>query len=94
MPIKFVEEKKRQKYLILVFLAVALISAVVLWQGYFKKEEPVSPTPGLSFREVKINFDVLESPVLKELQPFEEISLEGLLPLEVNVGRENPFISY
>lgn len=94
MAIKFVEAKKRQKYLILVFVAVALISAVVLWQGYFKKEEPVSPTPGFFFKEVKIDFGVLESPVLKELQSFEEISLEGLLPLETNIGRENPFLSY
>lgn len=93
MPIKFVEEKKRQKYLIMVFVAVALTSAVVVWQGYFKKEE-LSPTPGFLFREIKIKFDVLEGPVLKELQPFEEISLEGLLPFETNIGRENPFISY
>ena len=94
MPIKFVEAKKKQKYLILVFVVVALISAIVIWRGYFKKEEPVPPTPGFSFREVRINFDVLENPLLKELQPFEEISLEGLLPLETNIGRENPFLSY
>ena len=43
---------------------------------------PVIPEPP----KIEINFGVLKNPVLKELQPFEEIN-----PLEERAGRENPF---
>lgn len=89
MAVKFIREKKKQKYLILVLSIVVLVTSVILWQGFFKKEKPVSPTPGLSFREIRINFDMLESPLLKELQPF-----EGIPSFVEERGRENPFLSY
>lgn len=89
MAIKFIKERKKQKYLILVLGIVVLVTTIVLWQGFFKKEKPISPSVGLQFRPVRIDFDLLESPVLKELQVFEEI------PSFVETkGRENPFLPY
>jgi len=90
MPIKFVQEKKKQKYLILVFVAVLLIIGIVLWFGFFKKEPSVSPVAfSVSLREIKIDFELLESSAFKELQPFGEIS-----SFEEKTGRNNPFLPY
>ena len=76
MAIKFIKERKKQKYLIVGFGAVLLVTAVVLWFGYFKKEKPdvLPPIGVVPVREIKINFKVLENPLLIEFQPFEKIS--------------------
>jgi hypothetical protein len=92
MPLNFIQEKKRQKYLIYAFLAVFLITAVVLWQGYFNKGKSLLgqnislPTPP---REIKIDFSFLESQTLKDLRPFTEIpDFAGVS------GRKVPFLPY
>lgn len=90
MAITFVQKRKRQKYLILAFAIVLVITAIFLWQGFFKKEKPkVSPIKFPPLREIGIDKEVLESEFLKEAQPFEEIP-----PLEEEKGRENPFLPY
>ncbi len=101
MAIVFLQQKKFQKNLILIFLAALLIMAVVVWQGFFKKEtgQPLPEILSSGQEEVKIDFEILKSPFLKGLQPFPEIEpfqeatpTEGKLPEKV--GRENPFIPY
>ena len=90
MAVTFIREKKKQKYFIISFGAIIVIAFIVLWFGYFKKEK--APPPVLiapSYREMKIDFEVLKSPLLKEFQPFEEIT-----PFEGEKGRKNPFLSY
>ena len=86
MAIAFTQEKRKQRYLFLTLFAVILITAIVLWQGFFRKAKPVVVvTPPR--REVKINFEVLEDKTLKELQAFIPIT-----PFGGTVGRENPFL--
>ena len=90
MVVKFIKERKRQKYLIVGLGAIVIVIIIVLWYGYLREEKPVAPptlvTPP---EEIKINFEVLENPFLKELQPFIEIpSVIG------EKGRENPFLPY
>ena len=91
MAIQFIQKKKKQKYLILIFGAVLLITAVVLWYGFFRGEKiklvPLVVT--VAPREIRINFEFLESSVLKELQPFEEIPF-----FDKETGRKNPFLPY
>lgn len=91
MPVNFLQQRKRQKFLVPIVLAVLGLTFIVLWFGYFKKKE--APTEvGVSapvLQEIKINFEVLENPLLKELQSFEEIT-----PYEGSIGRENPFLPY
>ena len=72
-------------------LAVIVIAFIVLWFGYFREEKPVSvpEVSGPALREIKINFDILENPLLKKLQPF-----IGTPSFEGEAGRSNPFISY
>lgn len=90
MPINFIQEGKKQKYLALIVMAVVIITAVILWFGYFREERPaVFPVPARLFREIKMDFNVLESPFLQESQVFKKIpSFEG------EMGRKNPFLPY
>ncbi len=90
MPIDFIQERKKQKYLTLILMAVFVITAVILWFGYFRKPKPVSENaPVGSIKEIKIDFDVLDNQFLQESQVFEKApSFEG------EIGRDNPFLPY
>jgi len=91
MAILFLEKTKKQKYLIIVFLVVILITALVIWRGFFIKEKPSEKVISKPKREIQIDFETLKNPILEEFQPIEKI-----IPLgpEIEIGRENPFISY
>jgi hypothetical protein len=82
---------KRQQILIIVFLVVVLITVSIWYLGGKKTQfvPPVQPveTP---FKKVEINFQVLENPLLKELEFYEKIG--PIKPEEV--GRENPFLPW
>jgi hypothetical protein len=87
MAITFQEKIKKQRNLILVFLGLTLAMAFIFWRGYFYKEEPEKDISLKHFKKIEINFDVLDSPLLNELQPMDKIpAFEG------EIGRENPFI--
>ena len=87
MAITFQEQIKRQKNLIFVFIALVLITVVIIWQGYYAEKEVPEKIISRKFREIAINFEVLEHPLLNELQLIEKIpSFEG------EPGRENPFV--
>ncbi len=90
MPIDFIQQRKKQKYLTLIVIVSFIIIAVILWFGYFRKPEFVrEEAPISSIKEIKIDFDVLENPFLQESQLFEDIpAFEG------EIGRENPFLLY
>jgi len=97
--ITFLEKRKIQKRFILILGIILLIIVLIIWQGFFAKEKPVLPGEVLKpAKKVKIDFDILESPILKGLQPFEEIKTyeeeisEGVVTEKI--GRENPFIPY
>lgn len=88
MATSFINQKKKQKYLILVFVGVILVTVFVWWKGFLTPEKAIEPTVAEPPREIKVNFEVLENPILKELLPFEEIEMPEQL------GRENPFLPY
>ena len=91
MAITFTQERKKQKYLILVLALITLAIVLVVWLGFFKRGETPLPSlvPIVSQKKIEIGWETLRNPLLKELQVFEEIS-----PLEGEVGRENPFTPY
>lgn len=91
MAIHFLQEQKKQEKLLLVFIGVVLIILLVIWWGFFKKSIPSShvSVPGVESSKIEINFEVLKNSILQEFVPFDEI-----LPLEGEVGRENPFVPY
>jgi len=103
MAIVFLKEKRTQRSLIVVFVLVVLITAFVIWQGFFKKEAEVSFEEGFKFlpRKIEIDFSTLENPNLEALQLFFKIEpLEEATPTEegiglpTEIGRENPFMTY
>ncbi len=88
----FIRQGKKQKRLILVFIAVVLITVFVFGQVIIKRSRPKTEGPGPVLpllRKVEIDFRVLESPILKELKPFEQIPA-----FQERKGRENPFVPY
>ena len=90
MPVNFIQERKKQKYLAIVLIIIFIIAGFILWFGYFRKEKTLPiPVLGPTSVEVKINFEVLENAFLKESQSFEEAP-----PFEGEKGRNNPFIPY
>lgn len=65
----FFQEKKKQQYLILVAAGMILIAAGILFYGRFSDKDIMSPSIETNqYRKPIINWAVLESPGLKELQ--------------------------
>jgi len=90
MAIEILKEKERQKFLALVFVILLFLIFLVISVGMIKRKGifkvPVIPPP--EPKKIEINFEVLKSQALKELETFEEASL----PEEK--GRDNPFLPY
>lgn len=95
MAITFLEKRKFQKNLIIVFLAVVLITIFVLWQTFFVKEKSPLEEVLVFQKKVEIDFETLEGSLLKKILLFEEIKPfeETALP-EEKIGRGNPFLPY
>jgi hypothetical protein len=92
MDITLLEERKVQKRFILVLVIILLIIALIIWQGFFVEEKPVLPGEIVKpSKKIEIDFEILESPIIKGLQPFEEI---GSIEAGIEIGRENPFVPY
>lgn len=90
MAITFLKDKKSKYYLILLLVIIFLLVILfIIWRAFFAGPATVLPPTFLKQPEIKINFEIFKSPILKELQPFEEIK-----PTEEKVGRENPFLPY
>lgn len=93
MAITIIQEKKKQRYLILVLSLIIFAILFVVWLGFSRSKAtpPVSVSPSAiyTFPQVKINWQLLENIRLEPLQPFEEIS-----SFEGEFGRNNPFIPY
>ena len=91
MAITILETRKKQRNLIFVLAAIALVIFLIIWQGSLTKKipPPISPAEAYKPPEVKIDWEVLTNPRLGELQPFPEIS-----PWLEKIGRENPFLPF
>ncbi len=104
MAIIFEQQKKKQRNLSFVFLGFVVITILGIWQAFFKKGTAVfTPTSPMASakKEIKINFEVLGSPQIKQLEPFLEIQpfkestiIQGKIKKTIKVGRENPFLPY
>lgn len=76
----------QRKYIILGAALLLSFLAFLLVQKVFFKEKVKKEIPP---PKIEIDFRVLESQALKELEPFEKIE-----PFEDQIGRENPFLPY
>ena len=91
MAVVFRKKRRIQQYLILIFGIVIVVSAIVFWYGFNKKETGQAQNEqGLSaIPAIRINLDVLKNAELEKLEPF-----ASPRPFEGQAGRENPFIPY
>lgn len=93
MVITFVERRRKLRYLLPVLVITVLITAFVLWRGFFAKEKlpPILPSVEVEIpaKKIELNFQILKNPFLEELQLPEAIP-----PFEGEPGRENPFLPY
>lgn len=90
MAVNFRIQKKIQKYLVITVISIIIITAGVLWFGFFKKEAPAAAVVSQRMISgIDINFDVLSSPFLLKAKSF-----EGIPDFQGKAGRENPFLPY
>lgn len=99
MAITFLEEKKRQTYLIWVLAVLVFLILFTVWYSFFRKTEISIPKKTTKPLDVKIDFSVLRDPRLQEFQPFERISLVGGGTTTeeikgIKLGRDNPFVPF
>lgn len=89
MAVDFVQKNRKQKYLLFIVVGLAVVTFIILWFGYFNKAEelPGQESVYIIKKNIRIEYETLESPLLKELSPFESAPL-----YEGDMGRENPFI--
>ena len=90
MAIKFLVQQEKQNLLVIVFIMVILLTVLVAFLGFSRKKgitfiPPITPPPP---KKMEINFSVLESAVVKELETLEQVNLPE------QIGRENPFLPY
>lgn len=91
MAITFTQDKKKQRYLLIILGAIVLLILGIVWRGFSGREAMPQPSavPTVVLPTVKIDFDVLKLPALEVFQIFADIpAFQG------TVGRSNPFIPY
>jgi len=90
MAITFTQQRKEQKKLIWIFIIMVFLILFIWAQKFFKRNifEGIK-TSAFESKKIKIDFQVLEKPILKEFRSFEKIK-----PFEGTPGRENPFLPY
>jgi len=103
MAIVFTQQRQKQKYLI-ILTTVILMALIFVWWNFLikpKKGTPFIIEKTFAPKEITINFDVFDSPLLQELQPLEQITpfvenvatpVQGTIPEKI--GRDNPFLPY
>jgi len=99
MAITFLEQRKRQQYMIPLLVLVLVVTSLVVWYGVIKPQQPVStgpidytsPEEGLPsiLKKVDIDFNFLNNFTTDDFQIPEPIST-----FDKEVGRENPFIPF
>jgi len=86
------KEQEKQKYYLIIFLVLLSLIFLIFGQTLIEKKPVIPKAELLPIREVRINFNVLNHPLLKDLKSFDVI-----LPLatpEESLIRENPFLAY
>jgi len=94
MAITFIQQKRRQRYMILILAGVVFLALIFLWQVILKPKPiyaPATSSPLISkmSKKIEINLDIFKNSAFQALESFEEIAF----PKE-KIGRENPFTPY
>lgn len=89
MAIRFEQQVKKQRNLIILFIILILTAGFVLWLGFRVEQEPLEILISKRLKSIEINLDIFNNPLLKQFQLIDKTpSFEG------EFGRENPFIPF
>lgn len=75
MAFEYQKEKQKQKMLTGVLVGIIVLTAVVVWYGYGRPVTPastVSMVVTASYKDININFDLLNGQALKDLEIFND----------------------
>ncbi len=90
MGITPIQQRKKQKYFIAIFIVALLVISIIIWNGFIKKEKlDIKKIERYWSTEIRINTNILRSFILEKFLPFEKIK-----PFEGLWGRENPFVPF
>jgi len=89
MAITFLDERKRQTYLIFILPIIVVAIFLILMFNYFSNAELTPQTSLVKPSKVQIDWEILKDSRLQNLLNFEEISA-----ITEKIGRDNPFSSY
>ena len=91
MAITFIQQKKRRRYFIIALLAVVVIGALFLGIQFLSRGATfILPVVGIASpfeKDISINFEILDTPVLEELG-----NPQASIPFPESSERVNPFI--
>lgn len=90
MPI-LTSQRKRQRNLIIVFIAVVAVTLGILYLGVLKRGEPEVFEGDIdirNIREVRLNLELLKEEEFRGLTPYDK------LQADIKTGRKNPFAPY
>ena len=107
MPTAILEKRKFQRNLVIVFVILISITAFIIRQNFSPgiSTGSVEVEQNLEPKKVEINFDILDSKIYKDLQPFQGINplegaagnddiFQGIQSFGGSPGRDNPFLIY
>jgi len=86
MAVTFQEQIRKQRKLIFVFVSLVLFTAIIVWWGRFRPQEVPEKPITKRFAKIKIDFEILDHPLLAEFKLIDKIPEFG-----GEKGRENPF---
>lgn len=91
MAITFLEQRKKQQNLLPILVGVLLITAFVMWWGYFRDSsstvEVMETDIFFPSSKIEIDFSIFEKPWFDNFEPFEKTSA-----FHGEKGKENPFV--
>ena len=100
MAVVFLQKKREQKKLILIFCVVLSVTFFVIWYGFFRKTGGTTKTFVYTVpipKTININFEILDNEYFKNMDPFYEIQPLATTSADISgvkPGRENPFITF
>jgi len=89
MAITFLDQRKRQTYLIFILPIIVLAIFLILLFNYFSSSNITPNTNIVKTPKIEINWEVLKDNRLPSFVAFEEIAGTA-----EKVGRDNPFSAY
>jgi len=93
MALTLTQTRKQQKFLVPILITLVFVAIVIIWFMFLREGGEVILEGSLPIPapKIKIDFGVLDNPLLDRFELFPE---PPGYPLRGEIGRDNPFLSY